>query len=580
AAVFLLGALATLAVLRPARRAPAPEATALQPTAFRQLTFLAGGESAPALSRDGESFAYVKEVGGQSDVFLQRVGGSNAVNLTAGCAEDDDEPAFSPDGKRIAYRSECSGGGIFVMGATGESARKITDRGYNPAWSPDGLELAVADEQLHSPFGRGTTSRLWAVRIETGERRLLSGRDAMQPSWSPDGRRVAFWGLEEASSARDLFTVAADGSQSAQGAAVRLVDDPPVDWSPVWSPDGRSLLFSSTRGGTMNVWRIAVDGATGRPLGAPQPVTVPSSWAGFLSASSDGRRLAFLDRNARTAVRVASFDPSAGAITGTPRAVPLGTLEVHESVALSPDGGTLLFDDAGLPQHLFLADSGGGLRQLTEGLHRDRQGAFSPDGAWIAFQTSRWPSKLALIRPDGSGLHGLPTGRKLGAWNPVWSPDGQWLAASGTDGPFRLQIADGRAVGPAEPLAPVGEGGLAFWPFSFSPDGRRLAGILQSPANTPVGAAIYGLADRSYRRVRADGVTQLLFLPDGRRVVAVTPRALTILDVEGGGARTLVTASEGWRMVRAALAGDGRHLAWHERADESDVWLAELEVRP
>ena len=74
------------------------------------------------------------------------------MNLTAGCKADDDEPAFSPDGRRIAYRSECAGGGIFVMGATGESARKVTDKGYNPAWSPDGLELAIADEKLRSPF--------------------------------------------------------------------------------------------------------------------------------------------------------------------------------------------------------------------------------------------------------------------------------------------------------------------------------------------------------------------------------------------------------------------------------------------
>ncbi len=199
AAVFLLGALAMTPLLWAMRRAPAPTTEPTQPTSFRQLTFLAGGESSPALSPDGESFAYVKEIGGKKDVFLQRVGGSKPVNLTADCAEDDDEPAFSPDGKRIAYRSECGGGGIFVMGSMGESARKVTDFGHNPSWSPDGREIAVADEKVGSPFGRGTTSKLWAVRVETGERRLLAGRDAIQASWSPDGRRVAFWGLDETS---------------------------------------------------------------------------------------------------------------------------------------------------------------------------------------------------------------------------------------------------------------------------------------------------------------------------------------------------------------------------------------------
>jgi len=210
-------------------------------SAYRQLTFLAGAEGMPAMAPDGESFAYVKEISGQHDIFLQRVSGSNAVNLTSGCAEDDSEPAFSSDGKRIAFRSECAGGGIFVMGAMGESPRKVTDSGYNPTWSPDGLELAVADEQLDLPFGRSTNSQIWAVHIETGERRKLSEHDAVEPSWSPDGRRVAFWGLRPADAARDLWTVAADGSQTALEAAVPVTDDWPVDWSPIWSPACRNI---------------------------------------------------------------------------------------------------------------------------------------------------------------------------------------------------------------------------------------------------------------------------------------------------------------------------------------------------
>jgi len=578
-AVFLLGAIAMTPFLWAMRRAPAPGTEPMQPTSFRQLTFLAGGESSPALAPDGESFAYVKEVNGQQDVFLQRVGGSKPVNLTAECTEDDDEPAFSPDGKRIAYRSECAGGGIFVMGSTGESARKVTDRGYNPCWSPDGLELAVADEQLHSPFGRGTTSHVWAVRVETGERRLLAGRDGMQPSWSPDGRRIAFWGVDDRTSARDLFTVAADGSQAADSAAVRVLDDPPVDWSPVWSADSRSLLFSSTRGGTMNLWRVGVDPSTGRPLGAPRPVTVPSSWAGNLSVSMDGRRIAFVDRNVRTSIRLASFDPVGGALSGPPRSAALGTIEVHDTVALSPDGGTVLFDNAGLPQHLYLLDARGGLRQLTEGPHRDRQGVFSPDGEWIVFQTDRWPSKLGVIRPDGSALHALSGDDKASAFYPTWSPDGRSLVSGGMTGPFRVAVADGKATGPAELFAPLAEEKLAFWPWSVSPDGRTVAGSLMSSANVPAGSAIYSFPDRSYRKIGTDRAIHLLFLPDGKRVLALSPRALAVVDLQSGASRTLVTPSEGWRMVRAALSRDGRHLAWHERADESDIWLAEFEVK-
>jgi Tol biopolymer transport system component len=580
-AAFLLGILATATFLGTKRRDAGPEAAQTQPTSFRQLTFLAGGEMAPALAPDGESFAYVKEIGGQRDVFLQRVGGTNPVNLTAGCKADDDEPSFSPDGRRIAYRSECAGGGIFVMGATGESARKVTDKGFNPAFSPDGRELAIAGEKLRSPFARTTASPLWAVKIETGERRLLSAHDAVQPSWSPDGRRVAFWGLGDTRSARDLFSVSADGSQSEAGAAVRILDDPHVDWSPKWSGDGRALFFASSRGGAMNLWRIDLDPATGRPLGAPRPVTAPSSWAGYLTVSASGRRVAFVDRNVRTRIRVAPFDPAAGEVVGNSVEAPLGTVEANGPVSLSPDGATLLFDDSGFPQRLVLVEPGGAMRQLTEGLHRDRQGAFSPDGAWIAFQTNRWPGKLALIRPDGSGLTEVLPGRTTSVFNPFWSPDNRWLGCGNTDadGPFLVEIADGKAVGDPQFLAPLGEDGLDFWPSSFSPDGRRIAGALYSAAANPVGGAVYSLADRSYRRVPTGDAATLLFLPDGRRLLLVSTREIRLFDLERRDVRTLVTAPEGGEIGAAALTRDARHLAWHESTDESDIWLAEFEEK-
>jgi WD40 repeat protein len=357
---------------------------------------------------------------------------------------------------------------------------------------------------------------------------------------------------------------------------VRVLDDPPVDWSPIWSADGRSLLFASTRGGTMNLWRIAVDPATGHPGGEPSSMTVPSSWVGFLSASADGRRVAYLDRNVRNTIHRAPFDPAAGTIAGPPRSVPLGTIEPYETVDLSPDGADLVFDDAGFPQRLFLVDAKGLLRQLTDGPHRDRQGAFSPDGAWIAFQTDRWPGKLAMIRPDGSGLRELAASRTASAFYPVWSPDGRRLAFSSTGGAFSLAVENGKAAGEPVPIVPPDEAGVAFWPSSFSPDGRQLAGTLHSTANVVRGAAIYSIPDRTYRKLPADDPALVLFLPDGRRLLVAASRGLGVIDLANGRLRPLAPATEGSEIVWAALSRDGRHLAWHERADESDIWLAEL----
>src|SRR5207249_10563572 len=102
------------------------------------LTDLPGPEYFPSLSPDGKSLIYVSRASGNWDIYLQRVGGRNPTNLTKGSTADDTQPAFSPDGERIVFRSEREGGGIYLMGATGESARRLSDFGYNPVWSPDG----------------------------------------------------------------------------------------------------------------------------------------------------------------------------------------------------------------------------------------------------------------------------------------------------------------------------------------------------------------------------------------------------------------------------------------------------------
>ena len=151
------------------------------------------------------------------------------------------------------------------MEATGESVRRLSDTGYNPSWSPNGREIVVAYGRFVYPTDRGGTSHgLQVIDAGSGAKRVLAkDADAMQPSWSPHGTRIAFWGLRGSSGQRDLWTIAADGSDAATGGTT-VTDDPPLDWSPTWSPDGRHLYFSSTRGGTMNLWRVPIDESSGK----------------------------------------------------------------------------------------------------------------------------------------------------------------------------------------------------------------------------------------------------------------------------------------------------------------------------
>ena len=164
-AIAVLGALWYL-VLRPgsAIRETAKPITNVN---FTQLTDLPGPEYFPSLSPDGKSLIYVSRASGNWDIYLQRVGGRNPTNLTKGSTADDTQPAFSPDGERIVFRSEREGGGIYLMGATGESARRLSDFGYNPVWSPDGeYSLQRGQPRASSGLLRSQTAiDAWSLKV-------------------------------------------------------------------------------------------------------------------------------------------------------------------------------------------------------------------------------------------------------------------------------------------------------------------------------------------------------------------------------------------------------------------------------
>ena len=152
------------------------------PLSFQQVTEHRAQERQAQLGPGGSNFAFVGDAAGSPDIYLQRVGGRNPVNLTPDSPEADTAPAFSPDGERIAFRSERDGGGIFVMGSTGESVKRLTDFGYDPAWSP-GRE---ADRVLGRARAGSLEPRSARAPVDRAVRR---GRDP--PAHAAGRRRAA-----------------------------------------------------------------------------------------------------------------------------------------------------------------------------------------------------------------------------------------------------------------------------------------------------------------------------------------------------------------------------------------------------
>ncbi|HEX8423764.1 MAG TPA: protein kinase, partial [Pyrinomonadaceae bacterium] len=176
-----------------------------------QLTIKEASELLSSLAPDGKSFVYVSFEAGNTDIYWQRVGGKNPTNLTKDSSQSETTPAFSPDGNLIAFHSAREPSGLYIMEATGENPRRLSDVGYHPAWSPDGKQIVVGDEWIGVHSNKSTSpSALWVIDVATGAKRLLTEGDAAQPSWSPDGGRIAYW-YWSAEGRGDIATIPAAG---------------------------------------------------------------------------------------------------------------------------------------------------------------------------------------------------------------------------------------------------------------------------------------------------------------------------------------------------------------------------------
>jgi Tol biopolymer transport system component len=544
------------------------------------LTQGAGLEVQPTISPDGKLVAYASDVDGDWDVYVVRATGGTAINLTAGSPEDDLQPAFSPDGEQIAFRSERGGGGLFVMGATGESVRRLTDVGYNPSWSPDGGRLAFSTESVTQyPSARETDAALWVVDVDNGATtRLLDELDVAQPSWSPHGYRIAFWGLPPNTGQRDLWTVAADGS-----GVVRVTEDADLDWSPSWSPDGRFLYFSSDRAGSLNLWRVALDERTGEVLSAPEAVTTPSRWSGQAALAADGVTLVYAALDRRANAESVALDPEGPEVVGRPEAVTRGTVE-YAYAAPSPDGSRLGLTTTGRREDLYvleLADRE--LRRLTDDPSKDRGVAWSPDGRHLSVYSDRGEKyEIWWIRPDGSGLEQLT--RSGGSVNaPVWSPDGLALATATLAGSVVFDLAAPHPSATATDLPAISDDEF-FTPSSWSGDGRRIAGlgISRTAGGVQPGVVVYDVEARGYRRIGdllpawGEFSAAPVWLPDDRHLVLGTATDLMLVDSETNEQRQLLAAPSGSRLFQPRPSRDGRTLYYLRLEEESDLWIARL----
>jgi Tol biopolymer transport system component len=407
---------------------------------------------------------------------------------------------------------------------------------------------------------------LWAVNVATGAKRQITDGDAVQPSWSPHGQRIAYWAVPFGESGsrggqRDVWTVPVKG-----GPAQRVTDDPAVDWNPIWSPDGKFLYFASDRGGSMNLWRVPIDEPSGKVVGLPEAVTTPSPFVGHLSLAADGRHLAYASILETSSLQRFSFDPVTHTAGRDVVAITAGSRS-YVGPDLSPDGERLAFASVEPQRHIFVSRvDGSGLRQLTNDAARDRNVRWSPDGQRIAFQSDRGGRyNVWSIHADGSGLEPL-TDANMGS--PVWSPDGSRMSATDPSGEA-VYLFDPRVPWHQQQPQRLPPGPRAFWAWSWSPDGKRLAGYLDRG-----GIVTYSFESATYQTI-ADFGRGPMWLSDNDSLVFTWEDKVFLVNQSHPHPRELLSVAPDqiWLLT---ISRDNRTIVFQRSSAEADTWLATL----
>ncbi len=419
-----------------------------------------------------------------------------------GLPDDVFHPTWSPDGSRIAFDTRSAdpsseeGGNrdVYAVDADGSNLTRLTTEDgwdYQPAWSPDGSRIAFVRSR--------PTEDIWVMEADgTGQRRLTHDASFdLTPTWSPDGSQLAF--VSNRSGSPEIYTMDADGTN-----VTRLTHDDAYEGSPAWSPDGSQIAFAGDVDGSGLYLIDSGGGEVTRVVATSHAGSLTPSWSG------DGNAIAFVTQDtvdAQQQIRV--LDVSAGTsspiVSGvdlccpawshasatssidSPSAEgsdepdddqPTGTQHDQSGLA-SPRNGPIVFTGMSSQkgEHLFLIEPDGtGLRQLTSGSASDTHASWSPDGRQLVFQRysdeNRSGSLFVLDVESGATTqitHGV------GVFRPAWSPDGSWIAFAGVgedsasgifvvrpDGTDLHRLTDDRFFAPDNPVWSPDSSTIAF----------------------------------------------------------------------------------------------------------------------
>lgn len=551
------------------------EAGILQWTELSHLTTQPGLEDEPSWSPDGRSLAYTSDEGGYLSIWIRQVDRERAIRIGRE-GVDEAQPAWSPDGRDIAFVSSRSHGGrlgiflgsrpieshvygqngdLYIMSTSGGSERKLADNAYDPSWSPDGSRLAFRS------ISDGSW-RIYTISVEEGEIELVPGVEprVIGLSWSPDGKWIAYIAGASAATGWDLYVVPATGGG---GTSVRLThDNASIALRPTWSRDGRQVLFSSNKGGVLNLRYVTFQSDPPGAEGPPQRLTTGTGEDVNPSASPDGLSLAYT--TVHTAPDIWQVDLTTSTLT---RLTSETTLEDYPRI--SPDGNRLLFySDRTGDRQLWMMDLKTKEKtQLSRG--GGAQNAWSPDGRQVAYGTPQGLRILDLVNGNE-----ITIGDHLSAAYPSFSPDGKEVCFQGRDEHqyrlYRVPVEGGEiSVVPT----PEGEPGNPTW----SQDGGTIFYQLDQFGYRNIWAV--DLASGESRQISTGNTDDAHpdVSSDGQRIMFLrNHRDLFVVPIQGGEPELVYAFEAHNRLIEfPAWTPDGSGIVFSIAEKTGDIFLLE-----
>jgi eukaryotic-like serine/threonine-protein kinase len=458
-----------------------------------RLTSDSGLTTDPALSSDGRLLAYASDravtAGAEDnlDIWVQQLPAGEPLRLTRHPG-DDREPSFSPDGTRIAFRSERDGGGLYTISTLGGDERLIAPYGRRPAFSPDGESIVYWTGVPVTSF-TAQHGKIFVVPALGGQpTEMQTGREsAWSPVWSPDGKRILFacWVIESGAGRRsagpEWWLTTLDGTTTRVAGREYFAEHRLTEPNPVaWLAGGDRVVFTARFADSVNVWQVPISTKTWKLTSAPERLTFGSG------------------------------------------------LEARPSIAVLAGGSARLVFAAlveniniwALPLDAAQGRASGEISRLTQTVASDSNPALTLDGRRLFFSSNRAGNRDIWVKDLASGKETNLTNTPVNEWRPTINAEVSKVAYRMMETPspsiYVLPVAAGSQGAPQPGVAQkISVPGYSGHPWSWSSDGRKL--LYNCPAMEAV--RLFDAGSGETTQVLGPLCFQVHFAPDDRWIV-------------------------------------------------------------